>query len=1326
MKQVINKSSTDTVSATPPEHDAATPADPRAAVRSAVHGITEQLDACAQLEAARITRTLARAKGRPGTKELGKIGRWLQAGQEKVQSRQRLHKPASFPEGLPVSERVDDIAAAIADNQVVIIAGETGSGKTTQIPKICMNAGLGIRGLIGHTQPRRIAARSVAARIAEELGEQTGRQVGYQIRFTDTTSEDSRLKVMTDGILLAEVQHDPFLDRYDTLIIDEAHERSLNIDFLLGYLKQLLPKRPDLKIIITSATIELGRFSEFFNNAPVIEVSGRTFPVEVRYRPLVGDDDDRDQGWTDGVLQALEEIEQHERSASQPPGDVLVFMPGEREIRALSNVLRHAELRHTEVLPLYSRLSNQEQNRVFQSHRGRRLVLSTNVAETSLTVPGIRYVIDTGVARISRYSVRSKIQRLPIEPISQASANQRAGRCGRVAPGICFRLYDENDFINRPEYTDPEILRTNLASVILQMATSGLGEIRNFPFLESPDNRQINDGYKLLEELGAVTDKRRVTAAGRTMSRLPLDPRLARMLVTSAEQGSLSEVLIIIAGLSVQDPRDRPQDKQQQADQAHAPFNDKESDFVTLLNIWNFYEEQRQELSLNQLKKVCQKSFLSWMRMREWRDVHRQLTLICREQKLKLNLQAASYQSVHTAVLAGLLGQVATKFENREYMATRNRKLLIFPGSKVAKTAPKWIVATEIVETSRVFGRMVASIQPQWIEPLAAHVVKHHYFEPHWEQKRAQVMGFEKITLYGLDIVPRRAIVYSDIDPAACRDLFIRHALVDGEYRSRAPFIELNRLMLESVEDLEKKTRRRDLLVDDETLVAFYDQRLPADIVSGRHFEHWWKNLEAAELKALELTEEDVLQRPLDAQAVALYPDFLEWEGVKYPLDYEFEPTSERDGVTLRVPLMALKQIPARRLEWLVPGLLREKCIALVKGLPKSLRRNFVPVPDFVDAALANLQPSNEPLALQLGAQLRRMTGVQIDPQSWQQNDLPRHLRMNLRVTGDKGAVIAESRETVDLQNQLEAKAEQALASITATDSKDETTTATHTSWQFGTLAQQVQTEKGGMQVTVYPALEDLGKDVRQTRCLDSLTAETITRKAIARLILNRFGNTLDDLERKLPKFKQAALMFAPVGPARILLDDLLLSTAMQHFFGGSLPRSPEAFDACFNQHRGDFIPALETAVDHLHQAMHGYQQVAKRLKGKINLALANSMADIKFQMQNLVYPGFLVNTPAQSLAQFGRYFEAALARFEKMSREMGREREFLHTIEPLWARYASKLVEQQRQGVKDPELELYRWMLEEYRVSFFAQQLGTQMTVSIKRLDKQWQATRV
>ncbi len=1288
--------------------------------------IRQQLGECNQRETARVMRLLARTHNSPGQTELEKANRWLKEGLRKVESRKAIHKPASYPEGLPVSERVGDIRKALDEHQVIIVAGETGSGKTTQLPKICLNAGRGTRGLIGHTQPRRIAARSVSARIAEELGPEAGRQVGYQVRFTDTTSEQTRLKVMTDGILLAEVQHDRFLDAYDTIIIDEAHERSLNIDFLLGYLKQLLPKRPDLKIIITSATIEVGRFSEYFHKAPVIEVSGRTFPVEVRYRPLAGDDEQRDLGWGDAVVSAVEEIENHERSERKPPGDVLVFLPGEGEIRTLSKQLRHADLRHTEVLPLYSRLSAREQNRVFHSHAGRRIVLSTNVAETSLTVPGIRYVIDTGMARISRYSVRSKIQRLPVEAISQASANQRAGRCGRVAPGICFRLYDESDFVGRDAYTDPEILRTNLASVILQMVTLGLGDIRHFPFLEAPENRQINDGYKLLEELGAVNAKRKVTGLGRTMARLPLDPRLARMLVTASEQGSLAELLVIIAGLSVQDPRERPQDKQQAADQAHSQWNDKESDFVTLLNLWNHFEEQRQDLSQNQLARYCKKQFLSWMRMREWRDVHRQLTLLCREQKFNLNSKTASYEAVHKAVLAGLLGQVATKIEKKEYLATRNRKVLIFPGSKVSKSAPKWIMAAEIVETSRVFARVVAKIEPEWVEPLGEHVVKYHYSEPHWEQKRAQVMAFERVSLYGLDVISQRRVPYARVEPEECRQLFIRRALVEGDFRTKAPFIARNRELLETVADLENKTRRRDLLVDDEQLVGFYDERLPADVVSGRHFESWWKSLSAEELKAMVLTEADILQRPLDQQELERYPDELEWEGARYPLSYQFEPTGDEDGVTVQVPLMALKQLPEHRLEWLVPGLVREKCIALIKGLPKSVRRNFVPVPDFVDAALENMMPSNEPLTETLANQLRRMTGVRVDPGDWPTETLPRHLRMNLKVVGEGGQVIAQGRDPDVLQQKLEKQAEKALAEVDAERGKG--TGKQGAEWIFGQMPESVQTDRGGMQVIVYPALEDLGGEVRETRFLDAVTAADSHRRALARLLLNRLGNTLERIDSRLPRFRQSALMFAPVGQARVLLDDFLLATAANHFLGDPeqsadrLLRSADALEQAYNRGRGEFLPALEQADEQLHDVLKGYHQVMKQLKGKISLAMANSMADLKFQMEQLVYPGFLGETPPAWLACFPRYFQAADIRLEKMPREMGREREFLHLMDPLWSRYRQKSEQHRRQGILDPELTRYRWMLEEFRVSFFAQQLGTVMPVSAKRLDKQWQ----
>jgi len=1286
--------------------------------------VIDGLDQCRQKEAGRIRRQLARP--RLSDQDRAKVELWLEKGRLAVEQREAAIPAVTYPEALPVSERAEDIRQLIEKNQVVIVAGETGSGKTTQLPKICLEAGRGRRGLIGHTQPRRIAARTVSSRLAEEMNTTVGEQVGYQVRFTDRTSERSLIKVMTDGILLAELDRDPFLDRYDTLIIDEAHERSLNIDFLLGALRQILPKRPDLRLIITSATIELDRFSQHFSKAPVIEVSGRTFPVEVRYRPPVSSEDN-ENSWPDAIESAVAEIEAHEKETGKRPGDVLVFLPGERDIRLVSKALRHSDLRHTEVLPLYARLSAREQNRVFQSHPGRRIVLATNVAETSLTVPGIRYVIDTGLARLSRYSVRSKIQRLPIEPISQASANQRKGRCGRVAPGICFRLYDESDFISRPEYTDPEIRRTNLASVILQMAQMRLGDIRRFPFIDPPDTRLVNDGYKLLEELGAVDNKRRLTKLGAKMARLPVDPRLARMLMAASDKGCLSEVLVICAGLSIQDPRERPGDKQQAADQAHQVFADPHSDFMGLVNLWQAHEEERQALSQNQLRKWCQKRFLSYPRMREWREVHHQLALMAREQGLKISREPADYAPLHQALLSGLLGQVAVKDERREYLGTRNRKLLIFPGSPLVKAAPQWIMAAEIMETSRVFARMVARIEPEWIEPLATHVVKRQYTEPHWEQKRAQVIAFETQTLYGLTIVAGRRVGYGAIDPVVSREIFIRSALVEGEYRTKAPFVVANRALTATVEALEEKSRRRDLLVDEETLVRFYDEKLPADIVSGRHFESWWKSLSESELSALELTEDDVLQRPRAAAEEERYPDQLAWGGLEYRLKYHFEPGAENDGISIFVPLMALKQVPMHRLEWLVPGLLREKCIALVKGLPKSLRRNFVPAPDFVEAALENMTPCNDPLCERLGAELARMTGVRVPEDAWQPEALLPHLRMNVVLVDEQGKTLAEGRDLQALRARFEDQADTALARTVAEKGSDtEERPRDWDNWDFGTLPETRETTQGGMGITVYPVLEDQGGTVRQSQVLDPARARMLNRRGIARLFLNRLGNAVTDIDRRFPAFKQAALLFAPVGKRAALEDDWLMASAQHHFLPedreAPLPRDQATFESVLAERRDSFHETLARNLTLLHQSLERHHELMKGLKGKIPLSLAQSMADLKFQLSQLVYPGFLSDTPAQWLERYPVYLDAALARLEKMPREAGREREFLHTFAPFWQRYAERRDALALQGIESEALETYRWMLEEYRVSFFAQQLGTIMPVSPQRLDRQWQ----
>ncbi|MEQ6884903.1 ATP-dependent RNA helicase HrpA [Salicola sp. Rm-C-2C1-2] len=1285
--------------------------------------IKQSLAECRQWEAARILRLMGR--GQPDGKTRERIEALLKEGQEALAYRQGLVPALSYPESLPVSERAEDIRSLLEQHQVVIVAGETGSGKTTQLPKMALEAGRGRRGLVGHTQPRRIAARTVAQRLAEEMQSRVGETVGYQVRFSEQTSEDSLVKVMTDGILLNELTHDRLLDRYDTIIVDEAHERSLNIDFLLGALKRILPKRPDLKVIITSATIELDRFSAYFDDAPVLEVSGRTYPVEVRYRPLA-DSEDPESGWPGAIESIVHEIEDYEKDQSKAPGDILVFLPGERDIRQVSTALRHADLKHTEVLPLYARLSNQEQNRVFQPHGGRRIVLATNVAETSLTVPGIHYVIDTGLARLSRYSVRSKMQRLPVEPIAQASAEQRKGRCGRVAPGLCFRLYDETDFLNRPEFTDPEIRRTNLASVILQMTNMGLGDVKRFPFIDPPDKRLVNDGYKLLEELGAVDHSRKVTKAGRRMARLPVDPRLARMLLTAEREGSLSEVAVVAAGLSIQDPREHPGDKQTQADQAHALFRDNHSDFNSLLNLWNAWEEQRQSLSGNQLQKWCRKHFVAFLRMREWRDIHRQILLLAREQGMRVNQRPADYGAVHRALLSGLLGNVALKEEKGWFHGTRNRKFRIFPGSALAKKPPKWIMAAEIVETSQVFARMVAGIEVEWIEPLAEHVVRRNHAEPHWEKKRAQVMAMESVTLYGLTIVANRRVGYARIDPELCREIFIRRALVEGEYRTKAPFVVANRELVAEVTELEDKVRRRDLLVDEETLFQFYHERLPPDIVSGKHFEKWWKRLSDDELNRFYLTESDVFQKEPGTDTASLYPDTLEWHGLAFELRYHFEPGTAEDGVSIRVPLMALKQLPVERLGWLVPGLLRDRAIALVKSLPKSLRRNFVPVPDFVDAALSNLTFCNEPLTRKLGEQLQRMTGVRVPVEDWSPQSLPDHLRMNVQVIDEKGNILDQGRDVETLITRHESDAHQALQTAMQNEPETSDSETVDTDWPGGKLPESVETEQGGMQVRVYPVLADEGQGVRQTQVLDPVRAWYLNRRGIARILVNRLGNTLRDLDRRLPGFHDASLLFAPVGRKAELLDDLLIATAQSHFLvDEALPRSEQALQACLEAGRSGFVPALEANSQLLLQIMERYHKVMKGLKGKIPLNVAQSMADLKFQMNQLICPGFMAQTPPEWLKHFPRYMDAALIRLDKMPREAGRERAFLNEFQPFWDRYVERREVLAVQGIEDDALITYRWMLEEYRVSYFAQQLGTAVTVSPQRLERQWQQVR-
>ncbi|MDU3366004.1 MAG: ATP-dependent RNA helicase HrpA, partial [Proteus mirabilis] len=1001
---------------------------------------------------------------------LSEIEQDIIVAKQRILNRQ-IHCPKIvYPENLPVSQKKEAIYNAIKDNQVVIIAGETGSGKTTQIPKICLELGRGVKGYIGHTQPRRLAERSVAERIAHELNTTLGESVGYKVRFSDHVGDNTLVKLMTDGILLAELQQDKLLLQYDTIIIDEAHERSLNIDFILGYLKQLLPKRPDLKVIITSATIDPERFSKHFNQAPVIEVSGRTYPVEVRYRPIGGDALDSDKDMTEGIIDAIDEL------SRESAGDILIFMSGEREIRDTAEALNKLQLRHTEVLPLFARLSNSEQNRIFQPHTGRRIILATNVAETSLTVPGIKYVIDTGYARISRYSYRTKVQRLPIEPISQASADQRKGRCGRVSDGICIRLYSEDDFISRAQFTDPEILRTNLASVILQMTSIGLGDISGFPFVQAPDKRNIQDGVRLLEELGALqegTDNKgayRLTPMGKQLAQLPIDPRLARMVLEARKYGAVRELMVITSVLSIQDPRERPMDKQQASDEKHRRFQDKDSDFLSLLNLWDYLKTQQKELSHSQFRKHCRQEFLNFMRVREWQDVYTQLRQVVKELGFPINSQPADFKSIHVALLSGLLSHIGQKdSDKQEFTGARNARFAIYPGSGLFKKPPKWTMVAELVETSRLWGRIAARIEAEWIEPIATHLVKHHYSEPHWSKAQGAVMANEKVTLYGLPIVASRLVNYGKIDPLLCRELFIRHALVEGDWQTRHAFFRENLKLRTEVEELEHKSRRRDILVDDETLFTFYDQRIPQDVISTRHFDKWWKIAQKNSPDLLSFEKSMLIKEDAKRVSALDYPNYWHQDNLKLRLTYQFEPGTAADGVTVHIPLPILNQVKDEGFDWQIPGIRHELVVALIKSLPKPIRRNFVPAPNYASAFLERVVTPEGELLDKLEKELRRMTGVTVERDSWQLEQVADHLKMTFRVVGDNNRTLAEGKDLNQLKARLKDKVQETLSAV-ADDGIEQQDLHI---WSFGDLPQRYEQKRGSYSVKAYPALVD-------------------------------------------------------------------------------------------------------------------------------------------------------------------------------------------------------------------------------------------------------------
>ena len=1285
------------------------------------------LPLCMGADRQRLGKTLGNARrrlreGKPADRMLVQLGEQIEASRVLAAERREKLPQVTWPEALPVVARRDEIAELIAANQVVVVAGETGSGKTTQLPKICLELGRGVVGQIGHTQPRRIAARTVANRIAEELGQPLGNSVGYQVRFTDHSTEHTHVKLMTDGILLAEIQRDPLLNKYDTLIIDEAHERSLNIDFLLGYLKTILPRRPDLKLIITSATIDLEKFSRHFDDAPIIEVSGRTYPVEIHYRPPVDSDADLNAQIVEGVEELLREEKKSGKGGGRHPGgDILVFMSGEREIRECAKALRDAQIPQMEILPLYARLSLAEQNRVFHGHKGRRIVLATNVAETSITVPGIRYVIDPGTARISRYSYRSKIQRLPVEAISQASANQRAGRCGRVSAGVCIRLYEERDFEQRPEFTDAEILRTNLAAVILQMLQLRIGDIRDFPFVDPPDQRLINDGYKLLQELQAVDAQGRVTPLGRVLSRLPLDPRLGRMLMAAADGDSLREVLIIVAALAVQDPRERPAEKRQAADEKHRQWQHEQSDFLSYVLLWDAFEAQRQALSQNQLRKWCQKNFLSWQRMREWRDIHHQLRVACRELKVKENREAADYAAVHCAIVSGLLGNIGVRDENKEFLGCRNRRFHIFPGSGQFKKPPRWVVAAQLLETSRLFAHTVAKIEPDWVLASAEHLVKRNYFEPHYDARAGQVMAYEKISLYGLVLVEKRRIHFGKLDPETAREVFIRQALVEQRYRGKGKFLAHYKAMLAELEDLEAKSRRRDIVVDDEVVFRFFDERVPAEVVNLAGFEHWRKQVEQKDPQLLFIPRELLMQQSVDHVGEAQFPDELQAGGIEFPLSYHFEPGSPADGVSLQVPVGALHQVPAARLSWLVPGLLRDKCIALVKALPKQWRKYFVPVPAAVDRALPQMKPDNTPLWQSLAKELLRQTAQQLPDEAWEsaEQSLEDFYRFNIQVLDEQGKLLDQGRDLAALQERYRDRVQKELASAGDDFERDGIE-----SWNFGNLPETHTLERGGLKVRAYPALLE-GRDSVSLKLLDNpAEARRLSRAAICRLALLHLPEPVKYLRKELLRGKELGLSAADLGRREDAADDILLAAAREVFWPQEdWPRSEAEFLQRLDARSAELVPVAQEIGQLLVKVLAELVPLRKEIKQQKNLAVAMAVGDIQQQLQQLFYRGFIFDTPIEWLRQYQRYLKGISLRLEKAALDPNRDRKLQaewHSVAESFLALAER--HSPRMLAAEPDLWQYRWMLEEFRVSLFAQTLKTLMPVSAKRLRKIWQ----
>ncbi|MGV0786691.1 ATP-dependent RNA helicase HrpA [Mycolicibacterium sp. XJ2] len=1289
--------------------------------------LRKRLDGLTIRDAARFGRRLRQMRGAPPEK-LAKIAEQIVAAEAVVGTRAAAVPTISYPE-LPVSERRDDIAKAITEHQVVIVAGETGSGKTTQLPKICLDIGRGVRGTIGHTQPRRLAARTVAQRIADEVGSPLGDTIGYTVRFTDQASDRTLVKLMTDGILLAEIQRDRRLLRYDTLILDEAHERSLNIDFLLGYLRGLLPRRPDLKLIVTSATIEPERFAAHFAGAPIVEVSGRTYPVEIRYRPLevavpVDESDDPDdpdhevvrtqtRDQTEAIVDAVAELE------NEPPGDVLVFLSGEREIRDTSEVLRGLVGATTEVLPLYARLPTADQQRVFAPrHTGRRIVLATNVAETSLTVPGIRYVVDPGTARISRYSRRTKVQRLPIEPISQASAAQRAGRSGRTAPGVCIRLYSEDDFAARPRYTAPEILRTNLAAVILQMAALGLGEIETFPFLDPPDRRSIRDGVQLLQELGAFDADGAIADVGRRLAQLPVDPRLGRMILQADTEGCVREILVLAAALSIPDPRERPADREDAARQKHARFADEHSDFVSYLNLWRYLGEQRKELSGNAFRRMCRDEFLHYLRIREWQDLTGQLRSIARDLGIRESDEPADPASVHAALLAGLLSHIGLRDgDGREYQGARNSKFVLAPGSVLTKRPPRWIVVADLVETSRLFGRIGARIQPEVVERIAGDLVQRTYSEPHWDAQRGAVMAYERVTLYGLPLVPRRRVGYSQIEPDLARDMFIRHALVEGDWQTRHHFFRDNARLREELEELEEKARRRDLLVGDDEILAFYDARIPADVVSARHFDAWWKKQRHVTPELLTFTRDDLLRTEDAADG---QPDAWRAGDLALPLSYRFEPGAEDDGVTVHVPVEVLARLGGDEFAWQVPALREELVTALIRSLPKDLRRNFVPAPDTARAVLAAINPGPEPLLEAVQRELHRRTGVLVPIDAFDLDKLPSHLRVTFAVEGADGAELARGKDLEALQHELAAPVRRAVADAVA-DGLERTGLRT---WpdDLDDVPRTVERTVGGHTVRGYPALVDKGGAVDLHVFPTAAEQQASMGPGTRRLLRLAVPSPVKAVERGLQPRTKLVLGANPDGSLQALIEDC--ADAATNMLAPAPAWTREEFTALRDRVAAELVTTTAGIVTRVEKVLAAAHDVEVALPSAPSAAQADAIADIRAQLDRLLPRGFVAAAGAAHLADLTRYLLAIGRRLERLPHAPAADRERMdrvHAIEDAYDELVRALSPARAAGADIRDIGR---QIEELRVSLWAQQLGTPRPVSEQRIYRAIDAT--